>query len=102
MPSSHYVADNFRVMTLFNDNEHEPQGLTNYTEFGFPQRNGTGRIRTCDLPLSGRMISSVVFPVISFVSASKILLISCHPSYIFSPVLIFAILVPMSSSPLFE
>ena len=73
-------------MTLFNDNEHEPQGLTSYTEFGFPQRNGAGRIRTCDLPLSGRMISSVVFPVISFVSASKVLLISCHPRalYLFS------------------
>ena len=30
----------FRVLTLFNDIEHEPQGLTYYTEFGFPQRNG--------------------------------------------------------------
>ena len=31
--------------------EHGPQGLTT-PSFGFPQRNGAGRIRTCDLRIS--------------------------------------------------
>ena len=35
-------------VTTFYDNEHKPQGLIT-PSFGFPQKNGAGRIRTCDV-----------------------------------------------------